>query len=373
MKKGIVAIVVLFFAVRTYSQNECKCKESLGLLIKKVESEYPGFNEKTTDKFIYNNFKGRLINKSENCEEADCYDLLKNYLSYFRDHHIDLYYLINKETPNPDITLLRDPRFGLYYSNQPQNPATETKPKADIAEINKSEGIRFTKLSDKTALLCISSFEDKYVDQIEKLLLDNKDELENSEYLIIDIRNNPGGTYDAYDELLPYILTSNTRQVACEYLVTPTLINVVGYWFDDEEGKGEAQRWISMFEGNIGKYINTDTLDVRLSKIKINENSPKQVAVLVNDKTASSGEAFVLQVKQSKKVKILGIPTYGVVDYGSSGLFNFGCSNYKLRMPMWRSMRLPDYPIDNIGVQPDVYLDKSVKDWVKFTVDYLEN
>ncbi len=170
---------------------------------------------------------------------------------------------------------------------------------------------------------------------------------------------------------MPYILTNNTRQVACEYLVTQTLINVVPYWFDDDEGKREAQRWISMFENNIGKYVNTDTLDVSLSKINIQKNSPKQVAILVNNKTASSGEAFILQVKQSKKVKILGIPTYGVVDYGSSGLFDFGCSIYKLRMPMWRTMRLPDYPIDNIGIQPDVYLDKSVKDWVQFTIDYL--
>lgn len=35
-------------------------------------------------------------------------------------------------------------------------------------------------------------------------------------------------------------------------------------------------------------------------------------------------------------------------------------------------MRLPDYPIDNIGFQPDIYLDKYVKDWVQFVVDYLE-
>lgn len=42
-------------------------------------------------------------------------------------------------------------------------------------------------------------------------------------------------------------------------------------------------------------------------------------------------------------------------------------------MPTWRSMRLPDYPIDNIGIQPDIYLDNSVKDWVAFAVDYLEN
>jgi hypothetical protein len=35
-------------------------------------------------------------------------------------------------------------------------------------------------------------------------------------------------------------------------------------------------------------------------------------------------------------------------------------------------MRLPDYPIDNIGIQPDIYLDETVKDWVSYALDYLE-
>lgn len=41
-------------------------------------------------------------------------------------------------------------------------------------------------------------------------------------------------------------------------------------------------------------------------------------------------------------------------------------------MPTWQTMRLPDYPIDNIGIQPDIYIDKSVKDWIQFAIDYLE-
>lgn len=94
--------------------------------------------------------------------------------------------------------------------------------------------------------------------------------------------------------------------------------------------------------------------------------------ILVNRRTASSGEAFVLDAKQSKKVKILGTPTYGAIDYGTACFFDFGCGNYKLMMPTWRSMRLPEYPIDNIGIQPDIYIDKSVKDWVKFAVDFME-
>ena len=128
-----------------------------------------------------------------------------------------------------------------------------------------------------------------------------------------------------------------------------------------------------MFRRKLGEFVNTDSTDVYINKIILAEHSPKQVVILANNRTASSGEAFVFEAKQSKKVKILGTPTYGALDYGSASFFSIGCKNYKLMMPTWRSMRLPDYPIDNIGIQPDIYLDKSVKDWILFTVNYLEN
>jgi hypothetical protein len=41
-------------------------------------------------------------------------------------------------------------------------------------------------------------------------------------------------------------------------------------------------------------------------------------------------------------------------------------------MPTYRAMRLPDYPVDNIGIQPDMYLDSSVEDWVAFALKYIE-
>jgi len=251
------------------------------------------------------------------------------------------------------------------------------KPKLTENEIelklDEMQGFYFSKLTDRTSILCISSFDDMYVKKIEKIVSDNKQAIENCENLIIDIRNNEGGTYDAYDEILPYITTNNIRGVGQEFLVTQTLIDGVESWFDDKAGKRRARRWISLFEGNIGKFVNTDAADVNINEIKIAKHSPKQIAVLVNKGTASSGEAFTLEAKQSKKVKILGVPTYGAIDYGSASPFDFGSENYILVMPTWRSMRLPDFPIDNIGVQPDIYLDKSVEDWIQFAVDYLEN
>ncbi|MCZ7616266.1 MAG: S41 family peptidase [Ignavibacteriaceae bacterium] len=96
-----------------------------------------------------------------------------------------------------------------------------------------------------------------------------------------------------------------------------------------------------MFRRKLGEFVNTDSTDVYINKIILAEHSPKQVVILANNRTASSGEAFVFEAKQSKKVKILGTLTYGALDYGSASFFSIGCKNYKLMMPTWRSMRLP--------------------------------
>lgn len=447
-------LLILVFTSISYSQTDCNCELALKQLIQKVETEYPGFNDKTKDKLLYNSFKENLLIKAGSISESNCIELLRSYKDFFRDGHISIYPSVQEQTVQQNkvaisqeefqkrILNTTDPMEGVWRSgsykvgiiklnNEYQGfiieadtnfwKADEIKftlfengkanyylrdhslseeayelvdgwilffnyskyikefPKPNLSEseiksrMEEIDGCYFKKVSEKTVLLCLSSFEHNYVERIKKLLTDNRKAIESGENLIIDVRNNLGGTYDAYVDLLPYIHTNNVRGLGMEFLVTQTLIDGIEGWYDDEEGKNRAKEWISIFKKKMGEFVNTDTTDIYIDKIKLAERSPKQVVILVNRRTASSGEAFVFDAKQSKKVKILGTPTYGALDYGSASFFDFGCKNYKLMMPTWRSMRLPDYPIDNIGIQPDIYLDKSVKDWVQFAVDYLEN
>ena len=55
-----------------------------------MESDYPGFKEKTSNKLIYNSLKNDLKVKSKSIQEKDCFDLLETYLDYFKDGHIAL-------------------------------------------------------------------------------------------------------------------------------------------------------------------------------------------------------------------------------------------------------------------------------------------
>ncbi len=259
---------------------------------------------------------------------------------------------------------------GANYIRELPIPAlTEEDKRRRLDEV---EGFYFKKLTDATSLLCISSFRHEFLERIGKLIESNREAIESCENLIIDIRNNGGGVYEGYSGLYPYILTNSLRGLGQEFLVTPTLLREIEGWYEGEDGKETVKRMKEKFNGKTGRFVNPDTSDVCIDTIKRSVRSPKQVVILVNKGTASSAEAFALDARQSKKVKIMGVPTYGALDYGSACFFDFGCRNYKLMLPTWRSARLPDFPIDNIGIQPDFFLDKSVKDWVRFCVDYLE-
>ncbi|MFW5835372.1 MAG: S41 family peptidase [bacterium] len=468
MKSKILLFVFILSSSFSFAQQDCDCETALSRLINKIENEYPGFEDKTTDTLRYLSFKEKMIADSKNTSKSECLKLLRSYLDYFRDKHIYLqesgqsqsnhekekYYSkvkitleeFNKHLRSTDdslegiwktptykvgivksenqyhgfiidadttfwkpyeikFSLLKDGKANYYmqdhslyedtyklhencilYFNRLQTAFVKEQAEPLLSQeqieaiVNKTEGFYFEKMTDKTALLRISSFMYNNVDRIEKLIRDNSDLLENSENLIIDIRNNGGGTDVAYKELLPYICNYPLRLIGARILATQALIDGMQNWMDnlpDEEkyqdDKERIKRDIETYRKHLGEFVGSGSKAVYIDTIKAAAHSPAQIVILANKGTASAAESFIYKAKQSKKVKIMGTPTGGVLDYGSARNFDFGCDNYSLSLPTYRSLRLPDYPIDNIGIQPDIYLDKYVEDWHQFAIDYLEN
>lgn len=474
MKAKIIIFILTFLSTNlVISQNKCDCNTALNNLISKIEKVYPGLEEKTKDKLLYDSLKKQLAIEAAS-NNKDCIKTLKKYTSFFKDRHIwikknEIENLVsvsgNKTKKYKKLAIniakfkrkikkSKDKLEGIWKSKsytigikktnenqytgfvittknkdwQPKEIKFKLKSKDSItyylsdhskfedtfkiyddyilhlktlkssfvkqnlptkvdtvelaAKIDELEGFYFKPLTSKTSLLTISSFNYPFVKRIEKLIDDNLATIENSENLIIDVRDNGGGTDVAYRKLMPLIATNPTRYINAELLCTQTLIDGVTKYRnglfekDAEKNKSEINRLdnlVAIYKENFGKFVNPSGRDVIIDTVRIAKRSPKQIIILSNKNTGSAAENFLMLAKQSKKVKILGKPSAGVLDYANAYFFKFGCDNYKLLLPTYRSLRLPDYPIDNIGVQPDIYLDKSINDWVKFSIDYLEN
>lgn len=262
----------------------------------------------------------------------------------------------------------------VALSKQISNPDLIAKQKIRLNEL---EGFYFKKLSDKTTFLKLPSFDHPYLKQIDQLIESNRLLLENSENLIIDLRGNPGGSTDGYQKLLPYISGSAIYHTGAEFYASETFLKSLEDYkkkLGKDDSSETVDNQIKKVKENMGRYFNYDEKGGlnRVQKIEVAAKSPKRIIILANKRTGSSAEYLLYVAKQSAKVKIMGIPSYGALDYGNAIMTDFGCVNYQLLLPTYKAMRLPDYPIDNIGIQPDIYLDQSVEDWVQFAVDYLE-
>lgn len=92
------------------------------------------------------------------------------------------------------------------------------------------------------------------------------------------------------------------------------------------------------------------------------------MAVLINKNNASVTEQFLLAAKQSTKVKLYGTTTDGMLDVSNMNFVDFPCGNLTLGYCLSKSYRIPGMAIDDIGLQPDYYIDDSIPEyeWINF-------
>jgi hypothetical protein len=349
--KNRLCFIILFFGNSLFAQNNCNCEVAIEKLIATIESDYPGFKEKTVfNTELYNNHKTAALEKSKNTDNQGCIIVLNEYASFFKDEHI---YIEGKAEKKQDVIEIDDQK--------------EDKPEIEAKT-----------LASNIFYIRISSFKYENIDPVRDLMVKNKKHIEKSKALIIDIRDNFGGTDEVYQPLLPYVLTNPLRIMNVEFLSTPTLISGLRNYAlqnlpkDSLKAIQQIEDDLREYKENLGKFVLYDGKKVTLDTIQLHAKGPKQIIFLANKNVASAGENFLFSVRQSKKVKILGTPSMGVLDYGSIREFELGCDNYTLYLPTYRSARLPYYPIDNIGIQPDVYLDDTVDDWLDFAIEYIK-
>lgn len=96
------------------------------------------------------------------------------------------------------------------------------------------------------------------------------------------------------------------------------------------------------------------------------------VYILINNGTLSQGEIFTLQLKQLQKVKILGQTTKGMLNYGSNygKRQKLPSQSFEVYMTDFEAdKRL--LPYENYGINPDIVL-LATKDWVKQTIEIIQ-
>lgn len=242
-----------------------------------------------------------------------------------------------------------------------------------------------TKLSDSTFYLRVPSFEDN---DAEVSTRKHWSEITSMPNLIIDIRGNGGGQDNFYQILADLIYTNPYESKGVEWYATENNIKMYENAIKDgkikngEEGIRSTNAILNEMRKNIGGFVIHPMMghDETIKSDTVFP-FPKKVGIIIDEDVASSAEQFLLDAKESSKVLLFGnCNTAGVLDYSNAITEKLPSNKYELTFPMTRSRRLPDHPIDNIGISPDVnvpypathQLFDRLDQWVYFVKDYIE-
>jgi hypothetical protein len=260
--------------------------------------------------------------------DDECVDVLNGYLRTYRVGHLWIESIVQK----PE---------GQQRSGGPPDPS-------------------FRILSASTALITLPSFETVFKDKVAKLVKDHRSDILKHPNLIIDVRGNGGGSDYVYSPLMPFVRANRVHPFGAEFLATP----------ENAKSTDTSEKTVAatcpecaasiatmakrLQDAPPGTFISAGP-DQDYDPGDVTRN-PQRVAILVDKRCASSCEQFALNARQHFKVKLFGRPTFGSLDYSNLRPTDLPSGKRQIWRATSRSRRLPELPIDGIGVQPDQLL-----------------
>lgn len=283
--------------------------------------------------------------------------------------YMSRYYMRDHSERNPSVTFtdgkLEFADLGTWHKQYPGIPSVPAKPQI----------FTLAKLDSQTLLLTVPTMNETVRKELDSLVQANASLLERTPHLIIDCRDNGGGSDITFDPLKPYVYSGSVKGYRGQIYAT-----------DDNIEKYEKLRHSKDFPKKYRLYFGHMARKMRkhkgefvgkcgeaTEKFKKVKPYPQRVAILINGNCASSCEQFVYYAEQSTRVTLIGQNTAGILDYGNLHNLDFPCGKFGLAYPTSRSCRVDiGKGIDGVGIPPDVKIDEEGKDWVEYARQYLK-
>lgn len=275
---------------------------------------------------------------------------------------------VSPATVQPDIMTLPD--AGIVLIRDYPEPGVEKD------RLVPADEFFLRRLSPRTLWLRLPNFASESRETIEAILSENDALLRSTPNLVIDLRNNSGGNDSSYAKLMGYLYTRPIYAIGAEIRSSARNIAFYEALIDggglDAETRDYVVALVGKMKASDAAFVPQTDRDFIITTYPEVMPFPKRVAI-VGTGAGSSGDQFVMDARFSRKVTLMGGPTAGVIDYSNVAEAPLpNASGYTLRWATSKSMRLPDEPIDNIGVLPDVSFGPEVTDPIGEAQRWLE-
>lgn len=228
---------------------------------------------------------------------------------------------------------------------------------------------RVESLSASTVLVTLPSFFPAAREPLATLLDQQRPLLDSHANWIVDVRGNDGGADSTYAPLLPWLVPDGWLAISERIWVTDANIHAEEsvcaiFAPGDEEclrhTHASARRMRAAGAGWVQQEFDAGWRQERPARLE--GMRPQRVAVLMDGQCGSSCEQFLLTVRQSFAVKLVGRSrTHGVLDASNLRPCLLPSGRRRLWYATTLSNRLPAMPVDGMGVCPDILLPASAE------------
>jgi len=301
---------------------------------------------------------------------------------YINPDDSGVYYMGDySENPFLKATLFREHLLemnGIYFTRI--FPQSEVNPSVErYLKLNNAWTPLVEHINQETYLFKIPSFDLGHKKAIDSLVSTHFDKITSTKNLIIDLRGNTGGAGKSFTELLPILYTNPVKTIYWEHWSTPLNNERWKNWLKNPDLSEEGKRFLTnvskKLDNNLGEFVYIYENDgIEVYEQETIHKYPENIAILIDQYNASTAEQFLLAAKQSKKVKLYGKTTFGALDISEMNQVESPDGNFKLEYCLTKSLRIPDFPIDGIGIQPDYFLDESILpyNWIDYVLQNMK-
>ncbi|WP_179993117.1 MULTISPECIES: S41 family peptidase [unclassified Acinetobacter] len=266
----------------------------------------------------------------------------------------------------PFMKSIRNGHLGISIhpdAQAAQQQSSDTQVPIEVITENKAERVTTKKLSDSTTLLTILSFDYALYEKIQQVVSSNQDNLLKAPYLIIDLRNNDGGS-DQTAEVL-YKILGEAKYWNTSPQIYASSTNIDGWeayksFLTDEDSLTHLNKTIKKMREQQNQWVSMssykESQEVVTSKDIL--ATPQKVVILIDKNCGSSCEQFVLTAQQNPRVVTMGRPTYGALDASNVMEKTSPSKQLQIYYASTYIHRPAGKEIDGVGIPPAIKLPK---------------